>query len=536
MRPTATRLPLLAAGLLALVLAGPAAAQSPLVIEPGLNAIPNVINGDTNAPADRVYVLRRGRTYLYTEQLLIERPITIRAEDGDGPRPIIQPNFDPNVDQSPRPFRALADFSLSGVFIYGRDTAGRVTDNAMIRIGAEGVRVTVDDCRFSANRASAIRIDEGGVSVIVTNSMFDNIIAPAGRESGYAIRIETVRADSVIIRNSTMWNMNNLTIFNRGIVNYVEVSHSTFYGIGVRSGFRDAVDAFQTETYVFQDNIVYNPGYYGNTPAGIENENDRRIIGADSLVVTDENDMVVSIEAPELVLRNGNFYIDDVVTAAFPDTITAFRNFDQTIEAAFAEGLAGENTFFSEELDFATAPDPASYAARQRFARENMTEEGAPFLDLDPAAPANGPASPPAMTEVDFSYSTSARSYTAASGGCPLGDLNWFPDVDAAACLRATPSQPGPAALAFGLRAAPNPTSGRTALVFDLDRASDVTVSVYDVLGREVMALDAALAAGAGRRVDLDVSGVPSGVYVVRVRAEAGADVRTASQQITVVR
>ena len=72
--------------------------------------------------------------------------------------------------------------------------------------------------------------------------------------------------------------------------------------------------------------------------------------------------------------------------------------------------------------------------------------------------------------------------------------------------------------------------------MFDLDRASDVTVAVYDVLGREVMALDAALAAGAGRRVDLDVSGVPSGVYVVRVRAEAGADVRTASQQITVVR
>ena len=119
MRPSAT--PFLAAVLLALALAGPAAAQSPLVIEPGLNAIPNAINGDANAPADRVYVLRRGRTYLYTEQLLIERPVTIRAEAGPGARPIIQPNFDPGVDQSPRPFRVLADFNLSGVLIYGRD-------------------------------------------------------------------------------------------------------------------------------------------------------------------------------------------------------------------------------------------------------------------------------------------------------------------------------------------------------------------------------------------------------------------------------
>ena len=406
----------------------------------------------------------------------------------------------------------------------------------MIRVAADGVRVVVDDCRFSSNRASAIRLDNGGTTVIVTNSVFDNMISPAGLDSGYGIRVQTVRADTIIVRNSTMWNMNNLTLFNRGIVDYVEVSHSTFYGIGVRSGFRDAVDAFQTERYVFRDNIVYDPGYYGNAPDGIAAETERYVIGADSIVVTDANDVVVSVEAPELDLRNGNFYISDEVRQAFPDTIQAFGYFDRTVQAAFEDGLDGEDTFFSEQLAFASAPDPASYAARQLYVRTNMTEEGAPFLDREPGAPANGPASPPTSDGVDFAYPTSARSYTAASGGCPLGDLNWFPDVDAAACLRATPSERGPEAAPFGLRAAPNPATHRAALTFDLDAAADVTAVLYDVLGREVARSESALAAGAGRRVDLDVSGLPSGVYVVRVQALSGAGVRTAAQQITVVR
>ncbi len=32
---------------------------------------------------------------------------------------------------------------------------------------------------------------------------------------------------------------------------------------------------------------------------------------------------------------------------------------------------------------------------------------------------------------IDMAYNTNATSYTAADGGFPLGDLNWFPDKKA---------------------------------------------------------------------------------------------------------
>ena len=88
----------------------------------------------------------------------------------------------------------------------------------------------------------------------------------------------------------------------------------------------------------------------------------------------------------------------------------------------------------------------------------------------------------------------------------------------------------------FALRSAPNPASAMATLSFDLEAASDVTVAVYDVLGREVDTFEAPMGVGSDQRVRLDVSALPSGVYVVRVRAESGADVRVATQRITVVR
>ena len=81
----------------------------------------------------------------------------------------------------------------------------------------------------------------------------------------------------------------------------------------------------------------------------------------------------------------------------------------------------------------------------------------------------------------------------------------------------------------------PNPAQGQLSLRVDLADASDVRVSVVDVLGREVAATSAAL--GAGRHtVPLDLARVAAGAYVVRVTAEAGGQTQAAAGRITVVR
>ncbi len=71
----------------------------------------------------------------------------------------------------------------------------------------------------------------------------------------------------------------------------------------------------------------------------------------------------------------------------------------------------------------------------------------------------------------------------------------------------------------------PNPFNPSTTLRFALDRSGEVALEVYDMLGRRVLARElGALQAGEHRHT-LDLSGRPSGAYLVRL--QAGVQVRT---------
>ncbi len=71
----------------------------------------------------------------------------------------------------------------------------------------------------------------------------------------------------------------------------------------------------------------------------------------------------------------------------------------------------------------------------------------------------------------------------------------------------------------------PNPFAESTEIGFSLNKPSQVGLTVYDLLGREVMQLvDGDRAAGA-YRVTIDASGLPSGMYVYQL--EAGGRVET---------
>ena len=83
------------------------------------------------------------------------------------------------------------------------------------------------------------------------------------------------------------------------------------------------------------------------------------------------------------------------------------------------------------------------------------------------------------------------------------------------------------------LGAAPNPTTGATALRYVLPQASRVTVEVFDVLGRRVTTVDAGLQAAGVGSVSLDASALGAGTYVYRVRTADGASV---TSQLVVVR
>ena len=94
------------------------------------------------------------------------------------------------------------------------------------------------------------------------------------------------------------------------------------------------------------------------------------------------------------------------------------------------------------------------------------------------------------------------------------------------------PTEGGPLSAVSAITVGPNPAASGATVRFTLDRAQDVRVALYDVLGREVAVVaDGPFGVGT-TTARVATGGLPSGVYVLRLQAEGV----TLSRQISVVR
>ena len=142
------------------------------------------------------------------------------------------------------------------------------------------------------------------------------------------------------------------------------------------------------------------------------------------------------------------------------------------------------------------------------------------------------PAAPWPLPE-DFSYDTASPAYTGATGGFPMGDLNWFPDKkaewEAAGGGNGTlVSNEGFDELpeAFTLHGNfPNPFNPTTNILLDLATPAEVSVQVFDVLGRNVLSvLNQQMQAGSRQTINIDASQLASGIYIYQVSAKTGTN------------
>ncbi len=131
---------------------------------------------------------------------------------------------------------------------------------------------------------------------------------------------------------------------------------------------------------------------------------------------------------------------------------------------------------------------------------------------------------------VDLSY-TNATLMTGASGGFPVGDVNWFP-VQKAAWLAQRDAEysafdnemnrtvavnehvlPGEFTLGQNY---PNPFNPSTTISFSLPHAANVSVKVFDMLGREVATLVNGYTTSGLHEVQFNATNLASGVYAYR--------------------
>ncbi len=83
----------------------------------------------------------------------------------------------------------------------------------------------------------------------------------------------------------------------------------------------------------------------------------------------------------------------------------------------------------------------------------------------------------------------------------------------------------------------PNPFNPTTTIVFDLPEDATMQVGIFDLLGRQVMALDAVdMTAGASRQLQIDASSLASGTYLYKVQAQMASGSVVSTGRMTLLK
>ncbi len=486
-------------------------AQSEMVIEPtDVGILNQTIFGDTTETGDRmdpdrVYVLRRDAPYLLSESMRWGGfHLRIKAEDGDGARPLLLFNVDAGGETLDQLFRldAGADLTISGVHITCRDILGN-TINRAIRMSGDGGTVRVDDCIIEEAGQSGFRLNADSIKLFVTNSVINRIGNPVSPNNGRFMDNRGHPIDSIWIENSVVYNLT-----------------SRFY--------RDGSGAL-LHNGIFNQNTIYNTGQHGLTFGEMDKISftnnivaNQVFLGYDTSAVKYQVEVdTFEVGSDEFIIENNNFFVTDEIVAAVPAvdllgdslmTLGADDMFGPVLSDALSQ-TASPTTNIREILSFANPPpDPVAFISAVAVDTSlNAIEEagGWDFSDLTPDNTYSqvGDQGIDRYTELhDFSYPESAISYTAGDQGQPIGaDL----------------SKIGTAVdedyfITDNILYYPNPVR-QSLFIQNLDQAELSTISIYNMTGqrllhRKVQAVNARFELGE----------LPSGTYVLTVRDYGG--------------
>ena len=513
-----------------------------LDVEPGFETLNLAIQGDTTAtgePANynRIYRLERGEFYLLngTIQGLQDVPLRIIATEGDGPKPVIVPAVSESGSAG-NAFRPNADVDVSNLYVTGIDNLGNVAGKNMFRCDGDSAIIKIDNCFLDHEEQSFIRMNSNDQQLYLTNSTLRNTIRLAKTSNGRFIDTRGNTQESIFIQNCTMYIASHTPIRgDHGIIRNITMDHNTFYEIRGRFEIERMINGTIT------NNIFADYDYEGN-------DCDPANPNADSLTQSD----LLKIEALESDLATDeerNIRVANNVYGWSPEIQEMFNRID-SVKATPVHNLT-TLTFFDtypnmicensieEYPTFSDAPDPAVV---KTYAEYRITSDFSDENNPDPRADRNGigalsenPTSfGPADDEFDFDYNTDAAAYTAAEGGFPAGDLNWFPDKKAEweAWIQSGVANKSNLPREFALmNNYPNPFNPSTTIAYQLKSNLNVKLNVYNALGQHIRTLVNDVKQQSGQHKiqwnGLNDAGqqVASGVYFYRL--EAGNNVQT---------
>lgn len=546
--------------------------------------ISTIINSDTTTGGvisnpNRVYRLTRGVIYPLDATISVRGSFKMIATEGTGRPPVLVPKILPDNSSIARfiqLYGANSKVEFNDIYFLGIRQDGEISNalNSGISVLDSAISLKVRRCVFDGYGARAIQILEAGVwsKIDVQDSKFRNLIYPGGSWLyGQAIKTtgNTYPLDTVKFVNNTFLACGSYIFGISGYVNYGLFEHNTIlYGIG-----NTFLSSYNTNIKI-KNNIVYSaftaagykPAVYGdwfyprpdtissgliviNIPDTVTFRDTTLIMPGESYIINTKHgvtaDMAKNINRVVDINHNAYFYPDKLTNFidAYNDTVTSFVNVTFPGGSANLLNTIAQPRWMNGYTE-SILPTKLPAVSPMVYIDNNTTYNADPvFNDADAVNLVDSLIGklteiltnkittkrwtykltyPPAWPlPEDLSY-TNTMFQTAAQGGFPLGDLNWFPTQKAAWETWVTDvKQENNAGVPkeFELQQNyPNPFNPATVIRFSIDKPGIVTLRVFDILGREVATLVNKEMQSGTFSVQFNASNLASGTYIYQLR------------------
>ena len=492
----------------------------------------NFILGDTLADGsrvneDRYYMLEKDKIYFldgifftnFNFRLLgesvsgLEKPPIVASTAGaDGVIQLIQ-------------FKFFADAYVKDIIIQMTPPTGTGESNAAFFLAGEGANYEFDNVMIEWGLWTGIVTEKPVNKIVVRNCYFKNSQHKTNIWNGRGIGFfQENPADSVIIQNNTFFNNNSFAFF--ADISSIPPDYLLFDHNSIVNSMKFPLHSFWLPNAVVTNNIFYNGHSYGETAADkVGQDPDLLEYGIINIspIPSDLLDYY-SIEETDRsykVKNNGFFYEDEIRSYWTEYNLPNNPFMNQRVMSMFGDNgmypnLDNSNTMV-ENPQFNNPGE--GMTAMIQWMKNKRDLMGNTYWGWDPDND-KFLVQWPIVEDLSFANTT---LQVAASGGFPLGDLNWWGD-DIKSQWETWSMTTAVVNLPSELEAiniAPNPTSARSMIDLYLKNKSYVEVNVHSLDGAKVATIHKGnLGQGEHNLVWNIDANIKTGTYLIRVSTE----------------
>lgn len=511
-----------------------AASSDTLTVYATPSNLETVINSDTTSTglqAHKVYKLvSLDTTYVFQGPISVKSDFTIIGVLGaDGRPPCIQPETLPDGSLPINMFSLNGDNTkalFKNLYLTGRSTDNTVAsginfDNGagvLIRVGGEGIRLTVDNVVFSDWASDMIGYSGNNVSIFVTNCVFRNSTNSQAWYSGEAVRniYNTASSDSIVMKDNTMFCIaySCMTPVTISPAKYLEFSHNS-----VIYTFKNPFWIYNMTDGKIDNNLFYAPfsgasslTEYNGLWDQLRSKAITGVVGFDTLLTpmakwldpadTSNPNFVWLAEAKRNIeVKNNDCYwpkavtdlwtawddtahVDSVVTPVWMNSRTLGMFADKTHWPGLEQsGNLNVDPQFGSSIDEVLQNNTGcGNGLLDYFAvvRSNEVGTSAKYGYKYPTVQGNWIPVWPLPESTDMKYANASLK-TGGTDGLPVGDPNWF------GITTGVKNASAQVPYRFDLKNAyPNPFNPSTNIKFSLSQAGNVSLKIYNVVGQLV--------------------------------------------------